>query len=163
MQSSATSPPTASAASSAPVHEFICLFTHDLRRKQKRWQDGRLKFHTHNSRVMVHDEHGNTVGDTHWRKDHGLDVGELLTLDRGGIIVEVGDLVATRNQDLSELVDKRIKEKVDRLAAAAARRPNIPRPPAVGLPTPTRSMYPQTSTKPLQQVVGTPTGHHGRA
>ncbi|KAH7021549.1 uncharacterized protein B0I36DRAFT_32902 [Microdochium trichocladiopsis] len=112
---------------------------------------------------MVHDEQGNTVGDTHWRKDHGLEIGEVLTLDRGGIIVEVGDLVVTRNQDLSELVDKRIKEKVDRLAAAAARRPNIPRPPAVGLPTPTRSLYPQTSAKPLQQVVGTPTGHHGRA
>jgi len=39
----------------APVLEFQCLFTFDLRRKQKRWQDGFLRFHTFNKRIMVYD------------------------------------------------------------------------------------------------------------
>lgn len=163
MQSSTAPTPSASAATSAPVHEFICLYTHDLRRKQKRWQDGRLKYHTHNSRVMVHDESGNTVGDTHWHKNYDLDSGEVINLDRGGVIVEVGDLIVTRNQDLTELVDKRLKEKAERQSAAAARRPARPLPPAEGLPTPTRPLYPPSGSRPLHEVVGTPTGHYGRA
>ncbi len=61
--STAQSPPSTTAA----VVEYLCLFTHDLKRKQKRWQDGRLKYHTFNKRVMVYDERGNNVGDAHWR------------------------------------------------------------------------------------------------
>ncbi|KAJ1325554.1 DUF2439 domain-containing protein [Microdochium nivale] len=164
MQSSAASPAsTASAASTAPIYEFACLFTHDLRRKSKRWQDGRLKYHAFNNRVVVHDERGNFVGDTHWREEYSLEDGEELTLDRGGVIVQVNECVATRNQDLSELVDKRKQQKAERQSAAAARIPAFPRPAPSGLPTPTRSLYSQASSKPLRQVVGTPTGHLGRA
>src|SRR6266536_4326989 len=73
----------------APVLEFRCLYTQDLRRKQKRWQDGRLKFHTFNKRAMVYDERSNFVGDTHWREDSEFNEGEELELERGGILVEV--------------------------------------------------------------------------
>src|ERR1700721_1054828 len=101
----------------APVLEFRCLYTHDLRRKQKRWQDGRLKFHTFNKRVMVYDERFNFVGDTHWREDYKFDDGEELELERGGIMVEVADFVGRKDQDLSELLDKRLKEGKARVAA----------------------------------------------
>jgi hypothetical protein len=49
----------------APVLEFNCLYTHDIRRKQKRWQDGFLRFHTFNKRVMVYDVPRNFIGDMH--------------------------------------------------------------------------------------------------
>lgn len=144
---------------SAAVLEFICLFTHDLRRKQKRWQDGRLKYHSFNNRVMVYDERGNFVGDMHWRRDYDLDEGEEVELERGGVIVQVQDLVSRTEQDLSELLDKRVKEKEQRQIQAAARSPA----PSAAL---SRSVPPdhfQVRHRPLHRVIGTPSGHHGRA
>lgn len=144
----------------APVLEFRCLYTQDLRRKQKRWQDGRLKFHTFNKRVMVYDERSNFIGDTHWREDMAFDEGEELELERGGILVEVGECVGKREQDLSELVDKRLKEREERAAAKIA----------ASTPSRTHSSLVCTSQatpgplqhKPLNALLST-TGHYGRA
>ena len=66
---------------------------------------------------MVYDERSNFVGDTHWREDTTFDEGEELELERGGIMVEVGECVGTREQDLSELVDKRVKEREGKIEA----------------------------------------------
>ncbi|KAI0458491.1 hypothetical protein F5B21DRAFT_433983 [Xylaria acuta] len=160
MQSSALTTPTHphSSATTATVREHACLFTHDLRRKQKRWQDGRLKYHAFNRRVMVYDERGNFVGDTHWREDYDLADGDDLELERGGIIIQVGECVGSRDQDLSELIDKRAQERAQRQVAAAARRP------------PTTPLAPRHVARPqpllqkhLHDVIGTPSGHHGRA
>lgn len=145
--------------STAPVLEFRCLYTQDLRRKQKRWQDGRLKFHTFNKRVMVYDERSNFVGDTHWREDSEFNEGEELELERGGILVEVGECVGKRDHDLTELVDKRVKEREERVAAKAGV-PTLPRPAASfirtqGTPAPLRP-------KPLNEML-TPSGHYGKA
>lgn len=145
----------------APVIEFRCLFTSDIRRKQKRWQDGRLKFHTFNKRVMVYDERLNFVGDTHWH-DYHIDEGEELELDRAAVLVQVADCLGSRDQDLTELLDKRTKQREER---AAVRRPSSS-PAEVPLdnrgarqPTP----YSKLSQKPLSALLGTPTGRHGRA
>ncbi|KAL2259848.1 hypothetical protein VTK26DRAFT_6329 [Humicola hyalothermophila] len=144
--------------SSAPVFEFLCLFTHDLRRKQKRWQDGRLKYHTFNKRVMVYDERGNFVGDMHWQRDWDFDEGEEVQLERGGVIVQVQECVGRQNQDLTELLDKRALEKAQRQARAAVRPPL-----AAASPQTPGSDHFQTRHRPLYQLLGTPTGHHGRA
>lgn len=155
-----TSPPSAAA-----VLEYTCLFTHDLRRKQKRWQDGRLKYHAFNKRVMVYDERGNFVGDMHWRHDFALDEGEEIELERGGVIVQVSSLVSREETDLSELLDKRVKEKEQRHLQKLARSPA----PTAVLPQPgprPLGMPPdhfQLRHRPLHQVIGTPTGHHGKA
>ncbi|KAK5656553.1 hypothetical protein OQA88_4532 [Cercophora sp. LCS_1] len=149
----------------AAVLEFVCLFTHDLKRKQKRWQDGRLKYHTFNKRVMVYDERGNFVGDMHWHRDWDFDEGEEVELERGSVIVQVAECVGQRDQDLSELVDKRVKEKEERQAKAAAR-PSIYGPGNRASPlsrAPAPQDHFQTRHRPLHQVIGTPTGHHGRA
>ncbi|KAL7621212.1 hypothetical protein AAE478_008529 [Parahypoxylon ruwenzoriense] len=146
-------------SSTAPVLEFVCLFTRDLRRKQKRWQDGRLKYHTFNKRIMVYDDRGNFVGDTHWREDNDFDEGEEVELERGGTIVQVAECTGSRDQDLSELIDKRVREKTERQAAAVARRP-----PTVEATTPHAAVpHFQLRHKPLHHLIGTPTGHHGRA
>ncbi|KAI1108833.1 hypothetical protein F5Y14DRAFT_57908 [Nemania sp. NC0429] len=161
MQSSNLTAHSQSAATTAPVREHVCLFTHDLRRKQKRWQDGRLKYHTFNRRVMVYDERGNFIGDTHWREDYDLADGDDLELDRGSIIIQVGECVGSRDQDLSDLIDKRAQERAQRHAAsvaAAARRP--PTAPVTPLHV---AQSPSLPHKHLHAVIGTPSGHHGRA
>ncbi|KAK3311525.1 uncharacterized protein B0T15DRAFT_427818 [Chaetomium strumarium] len=141
-------------ARSAPVLEFVCLFTHDLRRKQKRWEDGRLRYHTFNKRVMVYDERGNFVGDMHWQRDWEFDEGEEVQLERGGVIVQVVECVGRQEQDLSELLDRRAKEKEQRQTRVPVR----PSPPGTRVPD-----HFQTRHRPLNQLLGTPTGHHGRA
>ncbi|KAF5621492.1 hypothetical protein F52700_10912 [Fusarium sp. NRRL 52700] len=94
----------------ALVVDFICLFTHDLKRKQKRWQDGVLKYHTFNKRVMVYDDRNHFIGDAHWQEGGDLEPGDEFELDRGAAIVQVSDCTGQREQDLTELLDKRAKE-----------------------------------------------------
>ncbi|KAL1623191.1 hypothetical protein SLS54_004678 [Diplodia seriata] len=100
---------SSTAANTAPVHEFRCLYTHDLRRKQKRWQDGFLKFHTFNKRVMVYDQPRNYIGDTHWKGGDPLNDGDELTLENG-VIVQVAEPVATTQTDLTELLQKKPRD-----------------------------------------------------
>ncbi|KAL9583467.1 MAG: hypothetical protein Q9203_005077, partial [Teloschistes exilis] len=105
-------PPSSSALTvpttqnTAPVLSFNCLYTHDLRRKAKRWQDGFLRFHTFNKRVMVYDVLRNFIGDTHWRKSQAIQDGEELELEKG-VLVQVGEEVERTETDLTELLEKR--------------------------------------------------------
>ncbi|CAH0014867.1 unnamed protein product [Clonostachys rhizophaga] len=130
-------PPARQATTTAPVHEFICLFTHDLKRKnQKRWQDGKLKFHTYNKRIVVHDNKGNHIGDSHWpgNQEDMVD-GEEFTLDRGSALVQVCEQVGTTEHDLGELVDKRVKEVEARRMRIAAQPSNASHPHQTPRPT----------------------------
>ncbi|KAL8733222.1 MAG: hypothetical protein Q9166_002239 [cf. Caloplaca sp. 2 TL-2023] len=90
----------------APVLSFNCLYTHDLRRKAKRWQDGVLRFHTFNKRVMVYDVPRNFIGDTHWREPQVIQDGDELELEKG-VLIQVGEQVERTETDLSELLEKR--------------------------------------------------------
>ncbi|OAA74903.1 hypothetical protein LEL_06891 [Akanthomyces lecanii RCEF 1005] len=107
--------------STATVYDFICLFTHDLRRKQKRWQDGKLKYHSFNKKVMVYDDRGHFVGDSHWDQEGDLAPGDELSLDRGMALVQVEDCTGEKQQDLTELLDKRAREVEKRRQIAAAK------------------------------------------
>ncbi|CAH0056922.1 unnamed protein product [Clonostachys solani] len=143
-------PPARQATTTAPVHEFICLFTHDLKRKnQKRWQDGKLKFHTYNKRIVVHDNKGNHIGDSHWpgNQEDMVD-GEEFTLDRGSALVQVCEQVGTSEHDLGELVDKRVKE-------VEARRMRIAAQPLSASPTPRPTDNVQFQ-RPLSAIMHTP-------
>ncbi|PKS13226.1 hypothetical protein jhhlp_000572 [Lomentospora prolificans] len=102
-------PATTCTSKTAPVLDFSCLFTHDLKRKQKRWQDGRLTFHAFNRRVMVYDERGNFIGDTHWRGADEIYDGDEVELDRGGVIVQVSEFLGKKEQDLSKIFAKRAR------------------------------------------------------
>ncbi|TVY93373.1 Uncharacterized protein LAWI1_G000593 [Lachnellula willkommii] len=153
---SATSMEVPQTQNTAPVFEFRCLYTQQIRQKVKRWQDGRLKYHTFNKRVMVYDERSNFVGDTHWQEDTELDEGEELELERNGFLVQVADFIGKRDQDLTEIVDKRIKEKGERAAAKLAASPAVGRAQESGTPAP------YLKPKPLNTLL-TPTGHYGRA
>ncbi|TGO33963.1 hypothetical protein BHYA_0219g00210 [Botrytis hyacinthi] len=145
----------------APVLEFRCLYTADTRRKQKRWQDGRLKYHTFNKRVMVFDERSNLVGDAHWREKAPLDEGAELELERNGILVEVSEFMEKKDQDLTELIDKRVKEREERFIAR-----NGDSSPARSAASVIRSQTiaaAHLKPKPLNSILGTPSGHYGKA
>jgi hypothetical protein len=79
-----------------------------------------------------------------------------LELERGGYLVQVQDFVGKREQDLSELVDKRLKEKEERAAAKCAASPALGRSQGFGTPAP------HLKPKALNTLL-TPSGHYGRA
>ncbi|KAL7916438.1 hypothetical protein GGI35DRAFT_40093 [Trichoderma velutinum] len=114
--------PTPSTSSS--ILEFICLYSHDLRRKKKRWQDGKLKFHTFNKKYVVYDDGGGFVGDGHWQGDEGeFTEGLEMNLDRGMAIVQVLECTGSKEQDLGEVLGKRAREVEERRVNAATKNP----------------------------------------
>ena len=88
------------------VVKFQCLFTHDLRRKSKRWHDGYLRYHTFNKRIMVYDDQGNFVGDHHWCSTEEVGDGDEFELDKG-VLIQVGERISTTQTDISNLFEKR--------------------------------------------------------
>ncbi|KAI4117266.1 MAG: hypothetical protein LQ338_007583 [Usnochroma carphineum] len=133
----------------APVLSFTCLYTHDLRRKQKRWQDGILRFHTFNKRIMVYDVPRNYIGDTHWRESQAIQDGDELELEKG-VLIQVGEEVERTETDVSALLEKR-----------------TPKPPAgddqqTGIPTLQAAAKSQAISSPQKSVerqVETPFAH----
>ncbi|KAK1140690.1 hypothetical protein N8T08_010003 [Aspergillus melleus] len=138
----------------APVIKFRCLFTHDLRRKAKRWQDGYLRFHTFNKRVMVYDTTGNFVGDLHWRHDESIQDGDELELDRG-LIIQVCESMEKTETDISALYAKKSSQ-------GSPSRPADPATPSVRSSTPLRSSFSSQPSRSLNDLLGikkTPIGH----
>jgi hypothetical protein len=140
----------------APVNEFRCLFTPDIRKKQKKWQDGFLKFHTFNSRVMVYDTARNFIGETFWKESNALQEGDELNLDKP-IMVQVEDPIGTTHTDLTPLLEKKTKESPQ---SQVAPRP-LTRPPAPALNGARTSS--QLRHKSLNALLGTPKGPIGKA
>ena len=161
-------PPT---QNTAPVLEFNCLYTHDIRRKQKRWQDGFLRFHTFNKRVMVYDVPRNFIGDMHWKEDTAFDEGEEFTLERDAVLVQVAESVGRTETDLTELKQSAKKSRREGGGQRSS-------PPPMSLATPSRSMGPpmarpgaasvaggntQLKHRSLNALLGTPKGRIGKA
>ncbi len=146
-----------SSQNTAPVLEFRCLYTHDLRRKSKRWQDGFLRFHTFNKRVMVYDVPRNFIGDTHRRDEGSVQDGDELELEKG-VLVQVGEGMGSMEQDLTGLFEKR---KINH-EQTPARPAILPTPAASTRGTPAAPLT-QLRPKSLNALLGTPRGPHGRA
>ncbi|KAF2270190.1 hypothetical protein CC78DRAFT_574319 [Lojkania enalia] len=159
LRSSPRLAPVPASQNTAPVAEFRCLFTHDIRRKQKRWQDGFLKFHTFNSRVMVYDTSRNFLGDTYWKDNSELHEGDELTLDKG-MLVEVADAMGVSQTDLTPLFEKRLRESPPGKGAAPLLRP-LSRP-AIP-PTNALRSGSQLRHKSLNTLLGKPKGPIGKA
>jgi hypothetical protein len=155
----------------APVLEFNCLYTHDIRRKQKRWQDGFLRFHTFNKRVMVYDVPRNFIGDMHWKEGEDLQEGDEVTLEKDAVLVQVSESVGRTETDLTELKQSAKKSK---RTEGGQRSSSSPRNAA----TPSRPMGPpavrpgtasvasgntQLKHRSLNALLGTPKGRFGKA
>jgi hypothetical protein len=151
------------ASQTAPVNEFRCLFTTDVKRKQKRWQDGYLKFHTFNNRVMVSDQARNHIGDTYWKESNELQEGDELSLDKG-VLVEVAEAMGITQTDLAPLLAKKKdppREPPRRPTPSANTRP-FQRPTSVA-PSSVVRANPQLKHKSLNTLLGTPKGPVGKA
>ncbi|MCJ1362028.1 hypothetical protein MMC16_001130 [Acarospora aff. strigata] len=147
-----------SSQNTAPVLEFRCLYSHDLRRKSKRWQDGFLRFHTFNKRVMVYDVPRNFIGDMHWREDGTVQDGDELQLEKG-VLVQVGESVGSMDQDLTGLFEKRRVPHESPLAKKVEASPSSFSTPGDNATTPLTQLRP----KSLNALLGTPRGRYGRA
>lgn len=150
-----------STQNTAPVLDFRCLYTYDLRRKAKRWQDGLARFHTFNKRVMVYDEPRNFIGDTHWREPEPIQDGDELQLDKG-ILIQIGEATGKTDQDISGLFEKRKAAPIGDEDGSPART----RPAQANIPSPARAPQAATSQlmpRTLNSVLGTPKGQLGRA
>lgn len=145
----------------APVLDFRCLYTFDLRRKAKRWQDGLARFHTFNKRIMVYDEPRNFIGDTHWRKAEPIHDGDELQLDKG-VLIQIGEAKGRTDQDISGLFEKR-KAKEARSGGSSPVRAPIIQVPSGGTTGETPTMPSQLRPKTLNALLGTPKGRIGRA
>ena len=159
------------ASQTAPVAEFCCLYTPDIRKKQKKWQDGYLKFHSFNSRVMVYDQARNFLGDTYYKDSNELHEGDELTLDKG-VMVQVADAIRVTHTDLAPLFEKKPKEAPPPPSAppppgAPPRRfqppSQVARPQAAPSTTTARANAQQLRHKPLNALLGTPKGPIGKS
>jgi hypothetical protein len=146
----------AATQNTAPVYEFRCLYSHDLRKKKKLWHDGSLRYHTFNKRVMVYDESKNYIGDSHWRDAEELQEGTELKLDKG-VLVDVGDRIGETQTDLAPLLEKRRPEN-----ESSPPRPPL-RPISLAATSRTASGNPQARLKSLSDVLGISQGPIGRA
>lgn len=145
----------------APVLEFNCLYTHDTRRKQKRWKDGFLRFHTFNKRIMVYDVSRNLVGDVHWTLDGVLQDGDEVTLERDGVLVQVAESIGSTETDLTEL--RRSKKKTSSEAGSSSPARAVSKP-AVSLATGSKPQpVTQLKHRSLNALLGPPKGPIGKA
>ncbi|KXS98808.1 hypothetical protein AC578_2041 [Pseudocercospora eumusae] len=132
----------------APVLEFNCLYTHDIRKKAKKWQDGVLRYHTFNKRLMLYDVPRNFIGDMHWTGDGDIQEGDEVTLERSAVKIEVADCIGRSETDLSEL--RKSKNK----APSANVRASI---------VPQARANTQLKHRSLNALLGTPKGPIGQA
>ncbi|GAB1743389.1 hypothetical protein NU219Hw_g9225t1 [Hortaea werneckii] len=148
----------------ALVLEFNCLYTHDVRRKSKRWQDGFLRYHTFNKRVMVYDVPRNFIGDTHWTASE-LQDGDELTLDKEGVIVQVAEAVGKTETDLTDLRKSKKKPAVEHGSSppALALAPQTPVGGRGFGSTAPRAGPTQLKHRSLNALLGTPKGPIGKA
>jgi Protein of unknown function (DUF2439) len=141
----------------APVFEFRCLYTHDLRKKKKIWHDGSLRFHTFNRRVMVYDDSKNYIGDSHWREKGEFNEGEELKLDKG-VMVEVGERIGHTETDLVPVI---LEKRRPELASSPPRVP-FPSHSYSSVHRPANNIS-QARPKSLAAVLGASQGPIGRA
>jgi Protein of unknown function (DUF2439) len=145
----------------APVFEFRCLYTHDLRKKKKIWHDGSLRFHTFNRRVMVYDDSKNYIGDAHWRETGDFLEGEELRLDKG-VMVEVGEQIGHTETDLTPVIlEKRRPETALSPPRMTPQMPRVSNAYSSG-PRPAATSS-QARPKSLAAVLGASQGPIGRA
>ncbi|KZM21280.1 hypothetical protein ST47_g7620 [Ascochyta rabiei] len=163
----------ASASQSAPVAEFRCLYTPDVRKKQKKWHDGYLKFHAFNNRVMVYDHARNFLGDTYFKDSDALHEGHELTLDKG-VMVEVAEPVGLTHTDLTPLFEKKPRDPPPPPPPPPPSAPPprfhppslVARPPAApshAAPAHAPRINTQPRHKSLSTLLGTPKGPIGKS
>ncbi len=106
---------------------------------------------------MIYDVPRNFVGDKYWRDEGLVQDGDEFEMDRG-VLVQVGEVTGSMEQDLSDLLDKR-----KMIAIIPSSEPDSPQAPILNTARPTIAQISQLKPKSLNAVLGTPKGRIGRA
>ena len=146
----------------APILDFRCLYTHDLRQKKKRWHDGILRFHTFNSRIMVYDVSRNFIGDKYWRETETIHDGDELELEKG-VLVQVEEATGRTEQDLAPILNHHKTTQSDRPVANPVRVHAVSTVSTVASTAIQRDSGTLLKPKSLNALLGTPKGKYGRA
>ncbi|EPS40157.1 hypothetical protein H072_6035 [Dactylellina haptotyla CBS 200.50] len=101
---------------SAPIDEYVVLWTADKYKKLKKWHDGYLRYHTFNKRLMVYDHMMNKVCDKFLPEPEPIDVGDELIFDNHLITIE--DVKGRQAQDLRPLFEKTVDRRSERSKTA---------------------------------------------
>lgn len=84
---------------------------------------------------MVYDIPKNYIGDTYHNSPNGLEDGDELELERGGVLVQVAERIAQEETNVSALVTRRTPKAIEQGEGQSARqpRPLQPRPTTLGI------------------------------
>ncbi|KAK6343118.1 hypothetical protein TWF718_008491 [Orbilia javanica] len=135
---------------SAPIDEYIVLWTADKYKKLKKWHDGYLRYHTFNKRLMVYDHLMNKVCDKFLPEPEQMDVGDELIFDSHLVTIE--DIKGRQAQDLRPLFEKTVDRRRERGSTTTPNR-------VVGTPTPSGQSPTPTL---LRSIQSRPSTGHGR-
>ncbi|KAK6335775.1 hypothetical protein TWF730_003152 [Orbilia blumenaviensis] len=148
---------------SAPIDEYIVLWTADKHKKLKKWHDGYMRYHTFNKRLMVYDHLMNKVCDKFLPESEQMDVGDELIFDSHLVTIE--DVKGRQTQDLRPLFEKTVDRRRERGATSTPVRTVGTPGASTQSPTPTllrsipsrptmgrgRPIYPSPTTKSIPQ------------
>lgn len=130
------------------------MFTHDVRKKAKKWHDGSLRFHTFNKRVMVYDDTKNLVGSLHYRSQDDFAEGLELNLD-SHVLVQVEEKLSESTTDLTQLLSRQKQDGVDNFVK--------PDPPTRATLTRINAANSQIKPKSIKELLAGSQGSIGRA
>lgn len=86
--------------SHADIHEFSVLFTKSVKKKQKDWHDGYLKWHTFNFRAILYDDQRKQVANDFFP---GKTIHSNSELEFSGALVQIGDQTETLQANLDPI------------------------------------------------------------
>ncbi|GAB7339678.1 hypothetical protein MBLNU457_6256t1 [Dothideomycetes sp. NU457] len=113
---------------------------------------------------MVYDVPRNFIGDSHFAQGQEPQEGDVIELEKGGVLVEVADILAKTDTDLTELLQSRERKSPHKGAHSSS-------PANLLSPMPSRA-FPRSSVagpsqyqkhKSLTSLLGTPKGRVGKA
>jgi hypothetical protein len=131
----------------APVLEFRCTYTREGYKKQPKFHDGFISYHTFNKVIVLYDDTRRVVTNHHYRDDDEVEEGVRLTFDRS-VLVDVAEPAGKTQTDLNQVLLQR--NSPDRRAATAPRLPRV-------------AAATQGRPRSLRDVLGASQGPIGRA
>ncbi|KAF8418945.1 hypothetical protein EV426DRAFT_298986 [Tirmania nivea] len=100
------------ASQTAPIDEFRILWTSQKKQKLKKWQDGFLRFHTYNKRMIVYDETRTLVCDMYLQRADKVNTGDEFEFEHHLVTVE--EFKGRVIQDLSALISPIVERRQHR-------------------------------------------------
>ncbi|KAF8476001.1 hypothetical protein BDZ91DRAFT_202051 [Kalaharituber pfeilii] len=113
------------ASQTSPIDEFRVFWTSQKKQKLKKWQDGLLRFHTYNKKMIVYDETRTLVCDMYLQRADRVYEGDELEFEHHLVTVE--EYLGMVVQDLSVIISPIIERRQQRQQLVHPQSPVYPR------------------------------------